>query len=448
MNSMLLLRDITQLQSYKPFIINKMNSSRLFGTRCALLDGAMKNKISRENRGGGSMIQTQSKPDGLNILVVDDEVVLCQSVEKILNRKGHCVEAATTVSDALKKLDAGATYDLIIADLMMPQAGGMELLSAVQSGWPEVPVLIITGFSSISSAVESTKLGAAGYLPKPFTPEELEKSVAAILERPSKKKYEASDSEDSGIIDVDMPFNPKEIERATTKSYVEHLTRSDMPIVEAKPAAPADFCPLGQRSCKRYLKKGVCQLDECPIITAEKKKGRVAAATEFVFDPIDVDMPFSGAEVSALTSEAFVAALGRSDMPVVGQWGKFAPSARKVLVVDDEAIVVNSVRKILNRKGFSVEEAFTCRDALAQVFSNEYDLVLLDMRMSDGNGIEVLQKIKAKRPDLRVVIVTGYASIDTAVEAIRNGASDYMPKPFTPDELYSLTSRVLEISAA
>ena len=75
-------------------------------------------------------MDTQSLPknEGLNVLVVDDEVVLCQSVDKILKRKGHKVDAVTTVADALKTLDAGAQYDLIIADLMMPQAGGMELL--------------------------------------------------------------------------------------------------------------------------------------------------------------------------------------------------------------------------------------------------------------------------------------------------------------------------------
>lgn len=71
-------------------------------------------------------------------------------------------------------------------------------------------------------------------------------------------------------------------------------------------------------------------------------------------------------------------ALGPSDMPVAGRWGQFAPSAQKVLVVDDEAIVVNSIRKILARKGFAVEAAFTCKDALAQVFSHDYDVVLLE----------------------------------------------------------------------
>lgn len=394
------------------------------------------------------MSQTLPKDGGLNVLVVDDEVILCQSVDKILKRKGHKVDAVTSVADALKTLDAGNKYDLIIADLMMPQAGGLELIAAVQTSWPELPVLIITGFSSISSAVEATKLGAAGYLPKPFTPEELENAVEAVFFRTPRQEAKSTDVETDEIIDVDMPFSAKEIEKATSPSYVEHLTRSDMPIVAAKPLPPEDYCSLGQRSCKRFAKKGMCQQDECPIVAAEKKKGRAAAATEYVFDPIDVDMPFSAAEVAALTSEAYVAALGPSDMPVVGHWGQFAPSARKVLVVDDEAVVVNSIRKILTRKGFSIEEAFTCKDALAQVFAHDYDLVLLDMKMSDGNGLDVLQRIKAKRPDLRVVIVTGYASVDTAVEAIQKGASDYMPKPFTPDELYSMTTRVLGTTAA
>jgi len=417
---------------------------------CALGNIAMRCRVDNLKKTEEEAIMTQTLPKigGLNVLVVDDEEILCQSVEKILKRKGHKVDAVTSVADALRTLDAGNIYDLIIADLMMPQAGGLDLLSAVQASWPELPVLIITGFSSIASAIEATKLGAAGYLPKPFTPEEMDKAVEMVLERKSLKTGKPEEAESTEIIDVDMPFNAKEIEKATSKMYVEHLTRSDMPIVAAKPIPAADYCSLGKRSCKRFLKKGACQQDECPIIAAEKKKGRAAATTEYVFDPIDVDLPFSIAEVTALTSEAYVAALGRSDMPVVGHWGKFAPSARKVLVVDDEAVVVNSIRKILARKGFAVEEAFTCKDALAQVFSHDYDLVLLDMRMSDGNGMDVLQRIKAKRPELRVVIVTGYASIDTAVEAIQKGASDYMPKPFTPDELYNMANRVLGAVAA
>src|SRR5512143_2578025 len=146
------------------------------------------------------MSETLLKVDEPKVLVVDDEVILCQSVDKILRRKGYKVDAVTSVADALRALDSGARYDLIIADLMMPQAGGLELLSAVQKSWPDLPVLIITGFSSIASAVESTKLGAAGYLPKPFTPEELEKAVEAVFFRNPRKEEKPAEVESGEII--------------------------------------------------------------------------------------------------------------------------------------------------------------------------------------------------------------------------------------------------------
>jgi len=173
-----------------------------------------------------------------------------------------------------------------------------------------------------------------------------------------------SNSAEPEFIDVDMPFKAEEIEKATCRRYVEQLTRSDMPIVAARPVPAEDYCSLGRRSCKKFLRKGVCRQAGCRITAAEQKKGRAAVATEHVFDPIDVDMPFSAAEVAALTSEAYVAALGPSDLPIVGRWGQFAPSAGKVPVSDDEMLSAHSMR-ISSRKGFSVEEPFTCKAALA-----------------------------------------------------------------------------------
>ncbi len=398
------------------------------------------------------MLQSALKNNPLNVLVVDDEPAVCQSVGKILKRQGHQVDHALNVADGISAINNGTIYDLIIADLMMPQAGGLDLLEAICESWPNIPVLIITGFSSISSAVESMKLGAAGYLPKPFTPEELEEAVEKAVTNSPPKTTASPCSDNEDVLDVDMPFNPNELEKATSAYYVEHLTRSDIPLAAVKPLPVEDFCSLGQRSCKRFAKKGVCQMDECPIITAEKKKGRAIVLTDHVFDPIDVDLPFSASEVALLTCENYVASLGRSDMPIVGQWRESGPAAKaaipKVLVVDDEAVVVNSIRKILAPKGFSIEAAYSGMEALAYIHSKDFDLVLLDMRISDGNGLDLLEKIKNKRPGLCVVVVTGYASIDTAVEAIRRGASDYIPKPFTPEELQSVTSRLLHTAAA
>ena len=396
------------------------------------------------------MKQMDMQADKTRIMVVDDEATVCRSVAKILDRKGCRVTEALSVSSALEILDKDAGYDLMIVDLMMPQTGGVELLKILKATRPKMPVLIITGFASIASAVETTKLGAVGYLPKPFTPEELAQAVENVLAGAAAEATEdAGAFPPSSSIDVDLPFDGRELAKATSQSYVEHLTRSDIPLVDQHigAALPVDYCSLGERSCKRFAKQGMCKQAECPIVVSERKKAARSGTIVYMMnDPIDVDMPFSRAEVASITGGTYVNALGRSDMPVVGFWQAAMETAAvpRVLVVDDEPVVANSIRKTLTRKSYKVEEAFSGQEALSLIARGAYDLVLLDMRLPDANGLELISDIRKRRPNQRVVIVTGYASIDTAVEAIKRGASDYMAKPFTPNELYEVTSRTLE----
>lgn len=394
------------------------------------------------------MSQLKAVEKKSNILLVDDEPTVCRSLEKVLRRKGYEVSQALNVSAALDTLEVGQKFDLIIVDLMMPQVGGLELLKIVKERWPQTPVLIITGYASIASAVEATRHGAGGYLPKPFTPEELENAVGELMfaEPAENSNPEEADAPAAGQIDVDLPFDRREVAAATSPAYVNRLSRSDMPIVEHRVAMAPDYCSLGNRSCKRFVKQGMCKQTECPIIAGERKKAaRFGKVISIVPDPIDVDMPFSRTEVASMTSEAYADALGPSDMPNLGYWRpeERAAAVPRVLVVDDEPVVVNSIRKTLSRKSFRVEEAFSGREAMERIMAESFDLVLLDMRLPDANGLDLVADMKKRKPELRVVIVTGYASIDTAVEAIKRGANDYMPKPFTPDELSSMTSRVL-----
>jgi DNA-binding response OmpR family regulator len=400
------------------------------------------------------MERIDSLANQARILVVDDEPTVCKSVTKVLERKGYKVAEALCVSSALDILEQGNVYDLIILDLMMPQTGGIELLKIARERWSETPILIITGYASIASAVETMKLGAVGYLPKPFTPDELAQAVEDIMTEAPPESMEDSDRfPPDSQVDVDLPFDGRELAKATSPSYVEHLTRSDMPLVEQRASAvlPAEYCSLGERSCKRFVKQGMCKQAECPVVVSERKKAAKAGTVVYMnIDPIDVDMPFSRAEVASMTSEAYVNALGRSDMPVVGFWRSAAEATAmpKVLVVDDEPVVVNSIRKTLVRKAFKVDEAFSGQQALSLIEKGAYDLVLLDMRLPDANGLELISDIRKRRPNLRVVIVTGYASIDTAVEAIKRGATDYVAKPFTPNELYDVASRSLKRAIA
>jgi DNA-binding NtrC family response regulator len=112
------------------------------------------------------------KADQLRVLVIDDEVAVNNNIRKILVKKDYAIEQATSKAEALDKMRAGA-YALVILDLKMPGVKGLELLAAAREFQPAAKVIIVTGFASIETAVEGARMGAVGYVPKPFTPAEL-----------------------------------------------------------------------------------------------------------------------------------------------------------------------------------------------------------------------------------------------------------------------------------
>jgi DNA-binding NtrC family response regulator len=380
------------------------------------------------------------------VLIVDDEPNVLDSVSKILSRKGFETVTSKNGEDALRQIK-NEKYDLVVADLMMPKVSGIDLLKAVKNENKEIAFLVITGYPSINTAVEATKYGAGGFLPKPFTPTELEEAVEKALG--GTKEYQSVDTlPKSEQIDVDMPFDAREVARATSNQYVESLTRTELPVVHTQQKeSAADYCPKGQRSCKKYVKTGECK-DVCPFVAKAQKNLSATATKKLTNDPIDVDMPFSMSEVAEIAGEAYALSLGPSDMPIVGHYQQAlkAANAPKVLIIDDEAVVVNSVRKTLEKRGFVVEGVFNSREAIEKAQSSKYNLILVDMKLGNENGLDLIPQLKKLAPETSVVVLTGFASIDSAVESVRRGADDYMAKPFTPEELYTMTNKNLKVA--
>ncbi len=116
----------------------------------------------------------------------------------------------------------------------------------------------------------------------------------------------------------------------------------------------------------------------------------------------------------------------------------------RVLAVDDEAIVCESIRRVLSEEGYSVATTRSPREGLALVQTETFDLVLLDIKMPEMDGIDFLRQVRAVSPETEVIMVTGYAAIETAVEAIKLGATDYLQKPVSPDQLIVAVARALE----
>ncbi len=119
-------------------------------------------------------------------------------------------------------------------------------------------------------------------------------------------------------------------------------------------------------------------------------------------------------------------------------------SRKRILVVDDEITVCKSIRQAIEREDYEVEMALSAEEALQKEEASPFDLIITDLMMPGMSGLDLLQHLKKKKPHVTVIMVTGYPTIRTAVESVKLGAFDYLPKPFTPAELRSLVSRAFK----
>ena len=119
------------------------------------------------------------------------------------------------------------------------------------------------------------------------------------------------------------------------------------------------------------------------------------------------------------------------------------PDRPRILVVDDELNICHSCVKILKKMDYRVDYALNGYDALKMVEAEPFDVILTDLKMSSLGGMEVLRRVKEAFPDTQVIVMTGYASVSSAVEVMKMGALDYLPKPFTPDELRAIVRQAV-----
>ena len=116
----------------------------------------------------------------------------------------------------------------------------------------------------------------------------------------------------------------------------------------------------------------------------------------------------------------------------------------QILVVDDEERMRNLLKKVLTKQGLSVQTSPNGIDALMKVEETPFDVILADIRMPEMNGIEVLKAVKETRPEIYVILMTAFGSIDSAVEAMKKGAYDYITKPFKMEEITIVIKKALE----
>jgi len=393
------------------------------------------------------------------ILVVDDERTVCNSINKILSRKGYSVDKSLNAEEAMIKINNNK-YDLVITDMRMPKVSGIELLELIKKYYPELEVVMITGYPSVDTAVEAMKLGASDYLSKPFTPNELIEIAENALEKRKLKPEESKKVEDkdeeitvyssglieeekkdisddiretpSDLLDVDMPFNKSELEKYTSKAYVNSLTRSDILISSKYKDFDSAYIRTDTKKQKKN-KKSMKEIDFNNVPEKNQSKGIV-----------DTYLPYKYSELVRMTGPDYINALDRTDIPRAALYAREFAKKHLVLVVDDP-MVHRILGSILPKDEFAVDTVSDEAAAMNKMKYNEYDLIFLNVNQSKSSHTEVLNKIKSLYPDVPVIIVSGKDSVNRAVDVMKTGAFHYINKPFTIDEFKNVTKEALSM---
>ncbi len=139
-----------------------------------------------------------------------------------------------------------------------------------------------------------------------------------------------------------------------------------------------------------------------------------------------------------------IAPQGKKDFSMTTQTESIEAYIPKILVVDDEKRIRESCYTVLTNEGYTVSCAESGKQGLATINREYFDIILLDLMMPQMSGLDILPEIKANHPDTVVIVITGYSTVEHSIEAMRAGAFDFIPKPFSPKKLKVVVSKAIE----
>ncbi|MFC1813995.1 response regulator, partial [Thermodesulfobacteriota bacterium] len=414
----------------------------------------------------------------MKVMVVDDELIIRESLFSYFRKYGHEIETASSGVEALDKLKK-APFHVLFVDIKMPGMDGMELLEKVKDEYPETMVVIITAYGSIESAAKAMRIGASDYLLKPFKPDQL----SLTIERISHQRRLISEH---NIQKVVMQQEKLASIGRLSAGVAHELNNPLTTILTSAMLIQEEFCPdqsvcmelqivIGEAlRCRKIVRslldfarqtepaKELCDINdivgECLVLTQKQAafndvklvaelpgdlplvyvdKGQIQQALiNLILNAVEATDPGGKITISTTTF-----------LQRFFSWYGVSAQARKdfrILIVDDEEIARTNLEHILKKEGFHVVTAVNGAEALDLLSRQPYHLMLTDIKMPGMDGVEVLRRARQDYPDLCVVMMTAYATVETAVEAMKIGALDYLLKPFDLDTLVSMVVRIYQ----
>lgn len=358
------------------------------------------------------------------LLVVDDEEAICEGCRRIFSRQGFQVEKTSDARHGLS-LAEEKDYAAILLDIKMPTMSGIEFLEALRTKKPDVPVIFMTGYPSVPNAMSAIRLGAAGYVTKPFTPEEISQVVHKHLKHPAAV----------GPLAGDRPVRPEAWTPAAegfsfwNDSWLQPGEDGSVRIGAMIPRADA----ADVRSV-RLPRLGEAVYQGLPVTALTLADGRQIA----------VPAPISGIVV-AINEELSRNPAALANEPCTGGWvASICPTRfdeemknctrRRVLLVSSDAAAAHAQQTKLAALGCQVRVASRWEELASPLADDRFGVLLLDAASLGEGGPAMVGRINAAAPAVKVVLVSDAQNTHEAAYRSQR-IFYYAVEPFADNEI-------------
>ena len=415
----------------------------------------------------------------MRIFIVDDHRDVAEGLADVLRMHGHEVEVAHNGEQAVR-IFKEQDFDIAFMDVMMPGMNGVESFLEIRKIKPDAKVVMMTGYSVTQLLDQAIENGAYGVLHKPVSMDEVLNSVERV--------------QSHGMVlvaDDDPNFSANMVEVLKDKGYRVQVARTGKQALDTVLGGGIDILVLdlqlpvvsGLEVYMELQKRGralptVCvtgyvqdqaeaidQLSSLSagILTKPFNTGQLLEVLEgivpggasgspeapAVVEPQQSHFPSDGFDDPDVAAAPSTPAQTPAPSEATTEYGHGSSSNTssgrgRIIAVDDDVDMVDGLAEVLEAHGYEVKTANDQDAAIRLIQEYDAQVALLDIRLGNSNGLDLISRLKEYRPNLYCIVITGNADKESAVTALRNGAYDYMTKPLHPNELFSVIERCLD----
>ena len=368
------------------------------------------------------------------LLVVDDEEAICEGCRRIFTRHGFEVEKTSDAQVGLR-LAKENEYAAILLDIKMPNMTGIEFLESLRHQRPNVPVILMTGYPSVPNAISAIRLGAAGYVTKPFTPEEIASAVQKHVRSGSvKRDGDRSLSSDSWTPGAEGYLFLRD-------SWVQYgqdgTARTGVltPRTQAASVRAVRLPKIGETVYQGLPLAAIVREGAAPQTVVAPLSGVVAAVNErLTNDPSALwEDPCGAGWIAAISPARYEEEAERF-------------SRRRVMLVNSDAASASAQQTKLTALGYHVRVAQNWEELGSRVQNNGFGAILVDAASFGPDGPALIGRLNAVAPEKKIVLLgTGDASLEAAYRS--NRIFYYAVEPFADSEIIEILAAAFRTPA-